>query len=216
MVNCFLEWITLKVAKEDEVNKKLESKYNDPFFEAVGVRPKDLAKHGQSFYIHCRVPNCYLKYSTSFFNYGNIVTQKSHVGDATLFALEDAGSGSYYIKARNQDDNKDVGYLYLSDKKSGMPGFRLNNIMWSQDRQDEPNFKFKFQEDPAIYANWVIRCMDMYLIATANFNRYLMARTKFPRRSEGGYFELNMPVSKLSDVRKRCSLSNITNIHFHR
>ena len=185
---------------EQEVKANSKDNYrqltsNDDL-RAVGVRPQDLAKHSQSFYIHSELPDCYVKFSRSASDYGYVETQKSYVGDATLFALEDAGSGSYYIKARDQDDNMDLGYLYLSDKKSGMLGSRLNNIMWSHDKQEKPNFKFEFECNKYQYGNHRIYCQGMALVASAGRSKYLRATPEELDCTEG-YFELNMPVSIL-------------------
>lgn len=189
MIHCFLEQ-KVKTNSSDAYRQVTR----DDDLSAVGIRPEDLAKHGQSFYIHSELPDCYVKISKSALNDGYVESQKTYVGDAMLFALENAGSDSYYIKARNQDDTMDIGYLYLSDKKSGIPGFRLNNIMWSHEKQDKPNFKFEFECNKYQYGCHRIYCQGMALLASTALLKYLRATPEHLEDTEG-YFELNMPVS---------------------
>ena len=161
--------------------------------KATGVRPADLAKYDEPFYIHSENPDSYVKYKTSKAYNGYVKTsKKGWSGGNRLFGLEDAGSGKYYIKAVG-DSRAVVGYLYLSDKKTGVFK-RLNNIMWSKEKKDNPNYKFEFQESAWQNSNYRIICNGKILIATTGFKRFLKATDSGVALNEA-YFELNMPVS---------------------
>eukprot|EP00112_Aurelia_sp_Birch-Aquarium-sp1_P004265 Seg1481.7 transcript_id=Seg1481.7/GoldUCD/mRNA.D3Y31 product="hypothetical protein" protein_id=Seg1481.7/GoldUCD/D3Y31 len=187
-----------------KVNKRSDS-VPDPNgqLQAVGVRPEDLAKHGFSFYIHCFSPDAYVRYSTSKIYNGYVMTKPGYKpvesSTKTLFSLEDAGSpNTYYIKAKDFS-NLDVGYLYMSDKRTGfhgIPGWeRHNNIMWSADKKDELKYKFEFLERDNRLGSYFIRCLaKKYLMVTTGSMRYVKATSEAPVKG-GGDFELVMPVS---------------------
>ena len=162
-------------------------------FKATGVRPSDLAKHDQPFFIHSENPDSYVKFKTSKADLGHVETSKNWATGNGLFALEDAGSGKYYIKAIS-GAKAVVGYLYLSDKKTGVFSSKANNILWSKEKQDQPNYKFEFQESDWQNSNHRIVCNGRFLLATASEKGYLKTKEGGLAVNEG-YFELNMPVS---------------------
>lgn len=156
------------------------------------MRPIDLAKHQQPFFIEIQHSDGhgYVKFKTTNAEIGCVETSKGWASGNGLFALEDAGSDKYYIKATN-NTNATIGYLYLSDKKTGVFTSR-NSIMWSKDKKDQANYKFEFVTNDFQRRFYRINCNGKFLKATSVDKGYLKAKELGPFE---GFYELNMPVS---------------------
>ena len=161
--------------------------------KATGVRPSDLAKHDQPFFIHSQDHDSYVKFKTSKADLGHVETSKNWATGNGLFALEDAGSGKYYIKAMSNAKSV-VGYLFLSDKTTGAFS-KTNNIMWSKEKQDQPNYKFEFEQGGWPRNSQRIACNGRTLLTTTGEKGHLRANKEYYDTYTERCFELNMPVS---------------------
>ena len=139
----------------------------EPYLKATGLRPQDLAKNAQSFHIYSKDTDNYLKFITNTkYRYGSVITNDLYSSSTTQFALEDADADdTYYIKAmqhERDDDSGAVGYLYLSKSTSGV-FTPLRKVMWSPNKEDDPKYKFKFEQFMERLAWYRIKCDGLYL-----------------------------------------------------
>lgn len=169
----------------------------DFFMQATGVRPQDLAKNAQSFCIYSKDTDSYLKCTDTKLHSRSIITTDDYSGQTARFALEHAGSDdTYYIKTMQSPGNDKfvaAGYLFLSEKKSGL--FKpLRNVMWSPNKTDDPAYKFKFELFTERRRWYRIICDGLYLTTTESQILGNVKAIPFHDDYEG-FFELNIPVS---------------------